>query len=414
MKIIRIDCSAEEDAFQVFESLNGTGVRLTSADRIKNMLMGKGSKEKSPVPISKIESDWQQLGELVGSNSNIEPFLRAYLFTVANRRISRMELAKVFNSVFLPQYSSVRSALSKLKHAADYYGTIVNQNDYTDDSGNCHTLSDDLRMLLFNIGKTNPTQSVVPLLAAADQYGFEDPRFKKVAERLLVLLVRHKVCQKSTNMLDRFFEQFCKDIKDKTTEEVLEGLIDRQPSNAAFETSFASLTFDVGKSAEIARARYYLECVENYLRNKSGDCNLDPTEEFTLEHVIPQTFDPEKWFADYPEQITPFQGEDAVRELDRFRDTTINSIGNMCLLRRAENSSASNSSFIEKIAAYRHPDDTGKTAADTFRLVGQIVSTHMNDGEESVDLIDEGSTFDSSSVEKRASVLAHYALRIWV
>ena len=215
-------------------------------------------------------------------------------------------------------------------------------------------------------------------------------------------------------MLDRFFEQFCKDIKDKTTEEVLEGLIIRQPSDAAFEASFVSLTFDVGKSAEIARARYYLECIENYLRNKSGDCNLDPTEEFTLEHVIPQTFDPEKWFADYPEQIIPFQGEDAVRELDRFRDTTINSIGNMCLLRRAENSSASNSSFIEKVAAYQHPDDTGKTAADTFRLVGQIVNTHMDDGEESVGLINEGSTFDSSSVEKRASVLARYALKIWV
>lgn len=77
MKIIRIDCSAEEDAFQVFESLNGTGVRLTSADRIKNMLMGKGSKERSPVPISTVESDWQQLGQLVGSNSGIESFLRA-------------------------------------------------------------------------------------------------------------------------------------------------------------------------------------------------------------------------------------------------------------------------------------------------------------------------------------------------
>lgn len=414
MKIVRIDCSAEEDAFQVFESLNGTGVRLTSADRIKNMLMGKGSKEKSPVPISTIESDWQQLGQLVGSNSNIEPFLRAYLFTVANRRISRMELAKAFNSVFLSQYPSVRSALCKLKHAADHYGTIVNQGDYTDSDGHSHSLPDNLKTLLFNISKTNPTQSVVPLLAAAEQYGFEDIRFKKIAERILVLLVRHKVCQKSTNMLDRFFEQFCKDVKDKTTEEVLEGLIEKQPSNAAFETSFASLTFDVGNSSETTRARYYLECIENYLRNKSGDCNLDSAEKFTLEHIIPQTFDPEKWFAEYPEQIGPFQGEDAVRELDRFRDTTINSIGNMCLLRGPENSSAGNGSFAEKVAAYQRPDESGKTACDTFRLVNQIVNTHMNDGESVVDLISEGSTFDSGSVEKRASILAHYALTIWV
>lgn len=325
-----------------------------------------------------------------------------------------MELATVFNSTFLSKHSSVRSALSKLKHAADYYGTIVNQTDYLDKDGCIKTLSEDVRVLLFNISKTNPTQSVVPLLAAAEQYGFDDPRFKRVAERLLILLVRHKVCQKTTNMLDRFFEQFCKDVKGETVEEVLNGLISRQPSDAAFETSFAALTFDVGKSAEIARARYYLECIENYLRNKSGDCNLDSSEEFTLEHIIPQTFDPEKWFAQYPDQISPFQGEDAVREIDRFQDNIINSIGNMCLLRRAENSSAGNSSFAEKINSYQHPDETGKTAADTFRLVRQIVNMQMDDTDETVYLVENDATFDSFSVEKRALVLAHYALKIWV
>ena len=155
IKIIRIICSAEEDAFQVFESLNGTGIRLTSADRIKNMLMGKGSKERDPVPASAIEADWQELAQLVGSNSNIESFLRAFLFTVKGQRVSRTELAKVFTNDYLPEFASVRDALSRLKHAAVLFGAIVNQSEYISKNGERKPLSNDTGMRTFSC--THPT-----------------------------------------------------------------------------------------------------------------------------------------------------------------------------------------------------------------------------------------------------------------
>ena len=414
MKIIRIDCSAEENAFQVFESLNGTGVRLTSSDRIKNMLMGRGAQEKHAIAMSKIESEWTQVSQLVGGAKNMESFFTSYMFTRVNRRVSKQELVPVFTDKYLKSFDSksVLEVFEDLKHAADYYGTIVEQSPYLTSEGQQKELSQEIKSLLIGIRKINPTQSIVPLLAAAIEYGF-DKQFKDVARQLLVLLVRHKVCQKSTNLLDKYFEKICAATKQSPVTEVLDEIVKRQQSDPTFARDFESMTFDADKPSDTARARYYLESIENYLRNKAGDDNLDVSEEFTLEHIIPQTFDAQKWFESQPDKALVFQGDDAERELGMFKDNTIESIGNMYLLRRPENSSASNSCFASKVAAYQKPDETGKTAAGTFELVGQVVNGYMLVGEERVDLVDEGSTFDSAAVTRRARALAHYALEIW-
>lgn len=415
MMIIRIDCSAEEDAFQVFESLNGTGVRLTSSDRIKNMLMGRGSRQECPVAMSSIESEWTQVSELVGGTKNMESFLTSYMFTKVDRRVSKQELVRVFTDKYLKSFESegVLEVFSDLKHAADYYGSIVNQSSYCTQEGQRREIAPDVKLLLFGIRKINPTQSIVPLLTVALQYDFNSGQFKELAKQLLVLLVRHKVCQRSTNLLDRYFEKICSAIKESPVNDVLNEIIKRQQPDQAFARDFENMTFDSEKPSDTARARYYLESIENYLRNKSGNDNLDPTEEFTLEHIIPQTFDAQKWFKDQPEKAACFQGEDAERELGMFRDSTIESIGNMCLLRRPENSSASNSCFADKVASYRKPDENGKTAAGTFILIKQVTEGSMELDSECVHLVDDESTFDSAAVLRRARVLAQYALDIW-
>lgn len=415
MKIIRIDCSAEEDAFQVFESLNGTGVRLTSSDRIKNMLMGRGSRENPPVAMSTIESEWTQVSECVGGAKNMESFFTSYMFTKVNHRVSKQELVRVFTDKYLNSYESkgVLEVFKDLKLAADYYGTIAEQSAYHTVDGQLKELNQDVKLLLVSIRKINPTQSIVPLLTAAMEYGFNDKRFKEVARQLLVLLVRHKVCQKSTNLLDKYFEKICSAIKEQPVTDVLDEVVNRQQSDQTFAQAFESMTFDSEKTSDTVRARYYLESIENYLRNKTGNDNLDSTEEFTLEHIIPQSFDAQKWFSDQPEKSLVFQGEDAERELGMFKDNTIESIGNMCLLRRPENSSASNSCFINKIEAYQKPDGSGKTAAGTFELIRQVVEGEMKTAQASVNLVDNGSTFDEESVARRARALASYALEIW-
>ena len=96
-----------------------------------------------------------------------------------------------------------------------------------------------------------------------------------------------------------------------------------------------------------------------------------------------------------------------------FEDTVIQSIGNMCLLRRPENSSANNAVFDVKLQRYQQPDEDGKTARETFQLVNQIVNNRMKTESGLVTIVEEGETFGPKSVERRAEALASYALKVW-
>ena len=412
LKFVRIDCADGEDPFQVFESLNGTGLSLTSADRIKNVLMGKGSRDNPPMRMSEIEQKWKELEALVGEGGNMESFISAYLFICARERVSRKNLCNVFVEKYLCEFGSVGEALNDLHHAAQCYSTITRCMPYVDKDGKRKELSQGTKRTLEGIMSNNPHQSIVPLLAMALEHGF-DSGFDLISKRLLHLLIRHKVCQRSTNMLDRYFEKFCDSVKSKTPAELDELLRNNQAPDTTFMASFASMTFDHSVASDGKRARYYLMCIENHIRNNDGEDNLDPTESYTLEHIIPQAFKPEDWFESQPNVLEKIMDDDPMFRED-IEDSVIPSIGNMCILRRAENSRASNKNFSGKISSYRKfKDDTGKTAYGTFRLVRQICDNSMEWHGKSSTLVQEGGTFDAESVKHRAEILARYAAEIW-
>lgn len=417
IKIVCIDCAAGEDAFQVFESLNGTGLSLTSADRIKNVLMGKSALEGGSPPISTIQSEWKRIETLVGGETvratDTEAFFSSYMFVIMSKRVPKRQLPQAFTKEYLDGKfygKGVKAAIDDLLHAAQCYSTIVHRKPFVGADGKEKNFPSKLAVTIDGIIHNNRKQSVVPLLAAALQYGFEDQRFEEVCDALLVLLVRHKVCQKSTNQLDKIFEKFCEKIKIETVAETVNILRNNTQTDTTFRASFADLDFDSRSDSDFARARYYLEMIENYLRNSSGNDRLSGDEEYTLEHIIPQDYDYGEWFAEYPEELGKFNEED-YREL--FASRTVQSIGNMCLLRRPENSRAGNKAFNIKLDRYQQPGDEGKQASETFQLVSQIVANRMVvDGEE-VAIVEQGETFGPEAVHRRADALASYALNVW-
>ena len=418
IKIVQIDCAAGEDAFQVFESLNGTGLSLTSSDRIKNILMGRAASENNPLPISSIQSQWSTLEHLVSGQpiraTEVDAFFSAYMFVVNGERVPKKQLTQTFTTLFLDKHSNcggIRKALSTLIQVAKCYQTIVRREPYENDKGELISLDPKLKKTIEGILRNNPSQSIVPMLAAAIKYGIGDKRFADICSALLVLLVRHKVCNQSTNKLDTIFAQFCSDVEENDSiDKPLETLLRKTPSDKEFEISFARLDFDSGRNAELARARYYLESIENYLRAKSGNDALNSDEDYTLEHIIPQEYDYGTWFENYPAELEKFNNPEYN---EAFSTNTVQSIGNMCLLRRPENSSAGNRAFKSKLECYKKPDTEGKTASETFQLVAQVVENEMKDNDAVIKIVDDGETFGPESVNKRARVLARYATNIW-
>ncbi|MGI6230707.1 MAG: DUF262 domain-containing protein [Tractidigestivibacter sp.] len=427
MIFVRIVCAEEEDPFQVFESLNGTGLDLTSSDRIKNQLMGKGSTENPPFTMSNVSSEWENLREKVrgqtkrrdepSRESDLDKFFGVLLFVKRHERVSRKDLPKEFAHAYFDRGWDVRRTFRDLLASADNYRAIVRQEPIELSSGKMWKPGEDLAEVLNGIQSNNPKQSLVPLMAAADAVGIESREFDQIANVLLVMLVRHKVCERPENELDKAFGEFCERISEDTVDSAISLLKTHTVGDEAFRRAFSELEFDPDKSSEMDRARYYLTSIENYLRRQDdGNDRLNTGETLPVEHIIPQDFIPEDWFEGYPEEAARFKGEsgeDDEEYRQEFLTSTIQGIGNLCLLRKAENSKASNKNFKKKLEVYRTPAKTGESPRGTFKLVDQIVENKMViDGQERV-IVEEGKTFSTDAVQRRAEVLADYALKIW-
>lgn len=62
-KFVEIICPSESDAYQIFESLNSTGLSLTPADQVKNLLLMKYSQKDAAL------RSWENLLDTVGEKS---------------------------------------------------------------------------------------------------------------------------------------------------------------------------------------------------------------------------------------------------------------------------------------------------------------------------------------------------------
>jgi hypothetical protein len=409
IKFAKITCGIGQDPFQVFESLNGTGVNLSAADRIKNLLMGAGHNQG--IKQTYIDNAWNDIADATGSEKEIEGFLIAYMFVQVGKRVSRGKLYDVFEQFYLKGEfdGKVSQAINDLKRVAQLYGLITRNAPFHDDARDVDiTLPHNTKQTLSAIIKNNRKQAVVPLLAAARQYGLEEA-FENVSKKLLSLLVRHKVCQLGTNELDAIFSQFCKLVKESTAEDAVAFLDSHRQPDSKFERAFADLTFD---DNELSRAAYYLHAIEGFLRTSAGNDVLSD-DDYTVEHIIPQTLKISEWFADEPEKIEPLEREDSAERVEFF-ETTVKSIGNMCLLRRREHSSASNRSYNSKLEVYRTLEgEQGQKADATFMLVKQLEDNVIGFGDDHRLIVEDGKTFDENAVHTRASFLAKYAIAIW-
>lgn len=412
---VRIECDADEDAYQVFESLNGTGIGLSFTDRIKNIVMGRavsGERMKA----SHVEEQWKEIEDRVGGSKEMDRFILSYLFVVTGHRVSKKRATKAFQDECINQHESIAGLLTELKDAADMYGTIVMDGAYGNEKKRLSAYS---RELVNGILLNRPRQGVVPLLAAARRYGLDlngrpSVDFRKVAQALLVLFVRHRVCDLPTNIIDRYTSAYCAAMENGTVDDVIKMIKEDYPDVDRFWYSFKTMTFE---TKDLERARYYLAQIEDKLRGKmkgEGPLNEKDVEDLTVEHVIPQTLRPTEWFRNEPELGRELEDDEGAK--DRFIENTVQSIGNMCLLRRGENSKAGNKDYASKISLYETPNnaDRGFSPAGTFCLVKQLVDNEMTDGDKTVEIVTpEDPTFDAEVVKRRAEVLADYAVRIW-
>lgn len=385
---VEIDCDAATNAFQVFDSLNGKGMDLTVADRIKNLLM-------SWSPPGKGNDNWNELVRVVGEE-NLTRFFIAYHFYNNKKRVSKNKLPDEFKKLYAESANKdFPFFFTNLLDAGELFGKLKSVN----------TKNAAVNSILKNFNTLQFDQPFNILFAVAWNFknSIEDSAdFAVFAKALLSLLVRMQVCEISMNKLDQTFAECIKMMRDQSAsiEVIISKINDKKDvlvPDVVFESAFTRFC-----PTDSATEYYYLEAIENYRRVQASDnrdklSKSDGVNTVTVEHIIPQEQDSwEKW---YGKSDFPYKEEKSF-----FFDTVVENIGNKMLLYGDDNSSASNEDLSSKRNVYRNgkKNQTGGTPEETFQMVKEFLANE--------DFKDQ---FLHTEVEKRAKLLAKDAISIW-
>ena len=324
LEIVEIVLTKGEDDPQViFESINSTGLELSSADLIRNyLLMNADDQEKL------YENYWLYIEKTLRNKmdySNLDAFFMQYIVYKTCKPVNSRQLYNSFVKLFKDSGYSQESILKELRYYAEIFGVFVYGSD---------KYSERINKLLYRLRVLNQTTCYPFLLHVFDDYHqgvITEETVEKILQFILAYLLRRMVCGVPSNTLRGLFTYLYNRIfkvasnKQKYYETLNKFLFtvsskDVIPSAAEFERALQKANI-YGNNA---LCRFLLLDIEN------GDGKeILQAENLTIEHIMPQTLSAD-WIHIRPEDHEEY----------------LHTLGNLSVT--GYNSELSNKSFSEK------------------------------------------------------------------
>lgn len=325
-KLVIVDiCLKQEDNAQlVFETVNSTGLPLSTADKIRNfLLMTVDIKNQSNL----YKNYWHKMETSLnmdsGDTKSFENFFN-YFLTLTLKKQLNGEPYSLFKDYYQNVHKSSDEIIKEIYHYSKLYNKWMNAN------GNGNQIDN----LLFKIRKTEQlkvTSVILKLLYDFDNKEISNNDVLEILKMIESYFMRRMVCALPTNscgsacisMLKSLYNQnklqsFKKTISNLTYAQ-------RMPKDNEIKTSLKTLQL---YSINPLRTKMILDALENYKRKEPINTN-----EYTIEHIMPQTLSTD-WETDL--------GLDA----KRIHETYLNTIGNLTLT--GYNSEYKNKRFVDK------------------------------------------------------------------
>ncbi|MFP6215253.1 DUF262 domain-containing protein [Helicobacter pylori] len=366
LMVVEISLERGKDNPQlIFESMNSTGKDLTQTDLIRNYILMGLEPEKQKIFYKKY---WRAMEEDFKQNETLfNQFVRHYL-TIKTREIPNIN--KVYEA--FKRYQQERGIetevlLQDLQKYCRYFCRIVfKKEDDNKELNKALSFLVDLEMdviypLLLELYSDYKDgvlseQDFTPIIYLTESY-----------------ICRRAVCGLGTNSLNKIFPFVTKKINKVQYLESIKAyfgyLTEKQrfPNNDEFKKLFITIDF-----YNFQKKEYFFERLENFDTKEPVN-----TQECTIEHIMPQTLNLE-WERDLGEN---FQA---------IHDKYLHTIGNLTLT--GYNEKYSNNSFQEK-----------RDMENGFKQSPLRLNQSLKDLE----------VFGEKEIEKRASDLADWALKIW-
>ncbi|GAA7339801.1 DUF262 and DUF1524 domain-containing protein [Helicobacter pylori] len=360
----------EDDPQLIFESMNSKGIELTQTDLIRNYIIMETEVKKQEVFYNRY---WRAMEEDFKQNEKqdkklFDRFVRHYL-TIKTREIPNINKVYVaFKDYQQERGIEIEDLLKDLQKYCGYFCQIKFKKEADEGLNKALGFLVDLDM-----------DVVYPLLL--ELYSdYSDGVLSKQDFIPIIYLIesyicRRTVCGLAANGLNKIFPSFTKHIqKDQYLEGIEKhfGLLkggQRFPNDDEFRNSF--ITIDFYKKFK-KKTKCFLERLEHFDTKEPVN-----TQKYTIEHIMPQTLESE-W------------KKDLGQDYERIHDQYLHTIGNLTLT--GYNQEYNNKSFQEK-----------RDMEKGFKQSPLKLNQSLKDLE----------SFGEKEIEKRANVLADWALKIW-
>ena len=350
VSFVGIDLQFQEDEQQIFDTINSLGVRLTTAELLKNYLFNddvdfyninwRDIFEKD----DDVKGYWEQ-DVTSGRNirNNIDLFLQSYLFikiqepelNVSSDDKERFfKIDSVFNSYkeFISGYGlNKNTIINELKEYAAVYRNIINPK-ITEEDVDKNNNAQRLNLVMFGLEIT----TIIPyVLYVAKKVSNEDER-NKMFKYLEAYLMRRLICRRTSKNYNQLFRSLISNGINsfeslKIIIEMKSDKINNMPTDNAVKLGFVQ--------SELAnrQSKGVLYFIERTIRNDLNATEMKDFNEYSLEHVMPK-----KWRNNWNSE--GLSGERAEQ-----RDTLVRSLGNLTLITKNLNSSIRDSDWNRKL-----------------------------------------------------------------
>ena len=373
LEIVEIVLNEGDSPQKIFESINSTGVKLTTADLIRNfLLMGILDVGKQA---EVYKNYWVTIESLIGKD-NIEKFFYDFLVSKDTRYIEEKRVYENFKKYYINRnivgIEGIENIFTEIVRYAQYYKLLVlnNSKDYDEETNNlCNIFNilqhrtiypfmlkvcydfDDIRKLHI-INKNDDGQDVKIELSNEEKNLLieREKEFKNIIRLFGNYAMRRNIANIPSSSLRRFYASLYNKIFEKNKSnnncyfKACEAYLctlkteDRMPNDNTFKEGL--LYSNMYAAAKTKILRYFFDLIEN-----SGKEPVDMSE-LTIEHIMPETLS---------SQWKNSLGDNFQEIYDKY----VHTLGNLSIT--GYNSEYSNDLFLSKKKRYNNMLESGET-----------------------------------------------------
>lgn len=333
LKVINITIENEDDAYEVFETVNARGVELSVSDLLKNLIF-KRIKKDSEGDINPT-SLWKNIiSNVEDTETDLKKFLRYYWLS-KHAFVTEKKLFKEIKK----NATDYKQLLQDLVSASDDYRMLLDPDidDWKDVKD-----GDKIVKILENLEIMKVSQCYVLFMSILRNSKKINTNTKRIFELIEKFTFQYSVMSKlQANQVEKIYSKFAIQIENAARDEISEKISGKvqsilselesslkkiRPTRQQFTEGFSDIEY--GRSENSRKLVTYVLSKFNY-QDSSGENRIDFAN-VNIEHILPQK----------PGKAWGLKKSDVKGYVDK--------IGNLVLVSKKYNSSMGNASITEK------------------------------------------------------------------